>query len=284
MYILRPYHRHGRGVRAFAARRTFRCKLAVATWLAMTFATASALGPGDAASHADTVHDPKVRTEALDADTVVLQQRIAELTASIERMRADLAVTAPTREPAEAPERPALKIVQRPAPETNALVLIALGTFAALLGGVMIGRQRWSERRTGERRFTNLRSDRLEAAPQRAPAPIAESGVDSDIRSETPKESRDNAIEDSLAADPRSMLPQRSEAVLADVDADLIEEQLLRVAFAAAANEANNTPIAPEPPPGKAAAPRRIDLEFTLDADLVEGERHSVKQVMTTEH
>jgi len=210
------------------------------------FATASALGQEETASRADLALDPKLRAEALEADTVVLRERIAELTSRVERMRADLATTAPTRGRAEASE---MEDAQRSAPDANALVLIALGTFAALLGVVIMGQRRWSERRTSARRLARLPSNRLATTTQLAQAPLAKFGAESNSRSEPTANAAENGIEESPARGPRSMLQEHAEAVLAYVDADLIEELRVRVAFAAAAKEASNTPIPPDPTP-----------------------------------
>ncbi|MBA3504811.1 MAG: hypothetical protein H0T80_03410 [Betaproteobacteria bacterium] len=387
----------------------------------------------DVASHSGNAADPKVLSEALEAETVVLRQRIAELTGSVERMRGDLSAMEPTRELAQTVARPTQEIAQRPGSDANALSyelgrrhdLIALGTFAALLGAVLVWKRRRSDRQTGEWPLTGLPSDRFETTTQFAEASFAEFGGGG----ETPEDATLHATKDALVQGPRSVfagdmnnldvadlshvteearvylalnhidramgvllthireqpnsvpaawlmlldlyrthgreeefrklapefhrhfnaqtpqwdryprnepgdqgleafprvikqlgqlwgtpdaqrfldgllydnrngrrmgfslaayndiltLRQLSEVVLADIDADLIEEQRVRIAFAAAAKEASNTPL-PVAQEVMAAAPRRIELEFALDEDSVEVGRRRAKQVMAMEH
>jgi len=387
----------------------------------------------DAAPHSGNAADPKLLAEALEADTLVLRQRIADLTGSVERMRGDLSAMEPARELAQIAARPMQAIAQRPGSDTNALSyelgrprdLIALGTFAALLAAVLLWKRRRSERRTGEWPLTGLPSDRFETTTQFAEASFAEFGGGS----ETPENATLHATEGALVQGPRSVfagdmnnldvadlshvteearvyvalnhidramgvllahirerpnsvpaawlmlldlyrthgreeefrelapefhlhfnaqtpqwdryprnepgdqgleafprvikqlgqlwgtpdaqryldgllhdnrnghrmgfslaayddiltLRQLSEVVLADIDADLIEEQRIRIAFAAAAKEASNTPI-PVALEVTAAVPRKIDLEFALDEDLVEVRRIDVERAMAAEH
>ena len=379
----------------------------------------------DVASHSGDAPDPKLLAEALEAETIVLHQRIAELTGSVERMRGDLSAMEPARQLAETAARPAPEMAQRPQSEANAVSLIALGMFATLLGAVILWKQRRSAPRTGEWPLTGLPSDRFETTTQFAEAPLAEFPVGR----EPPKVVTEDATDDALTRGPRSVfagdmnnldvadlshvteevrvylalnhidramgvlsahireqpnsvpaawlmlldlyrthgreeefrqlapefhrhfnaqtpqwdryprnepgdqgleafprlikqlgrlwgtqdarrflesllydnrngrrmgfspaayndiltLRQLSEVVLADIDADLIEEQRVRVAFAAAAKEASITPIrvAQEV---SAIVPRKVDLEFALDEDLVEVEERDGKHPMATEH
>lgn len=399
MSFFRRPHRHDWRVRAIGRALA----LAVASWFAVVPATASAA-------------DPKLLAETLEAETVVLRQRIAELTGSVERMQGDLSAMEPARQLAETAVRSEPELAQRPRSDVNAQLLIALGTFTALLGAVIMWKRRRSERRTGEWPLTGVPADRFETTTQFAEAPLAEFGgggeppedalargprsvfagdmnnldvadlshVTEEARvylalnhidramgvlrahireqpnsvpaawlmlldlyrthgreeefrelapefhrhfnAQTPQWDRyprnepgDQGLEafprvikqlgqlwgtqdaqhflDGLLYDNRNgrrmgfslaayndilTLRQLSEVVLTDIDADLIEEQRVRVAFAAAAKEASITPIpvAQEVP---ATVPRRIDLEFALDEELVEGGRRDVTHAMATE-
>jgi len=162
--------------------------------------------------------DPQQPAEVLEMEIGVLRQRIADLTGSVERMRRDLPKVEPAQPTAATVARPPLEHMPTPQSDANAVVLIALGGIAALLGSAVMWVRSRSQRQSDGWPRSSGRAHGVEAQPQSTEAPIPRvdiwsqaPGVQNDVKVEgkTEEESED---ENADAGRPALMAASREPA------------------------------------------------------------------------